>query len=229
MPSAQPKHDLHRQFDLNMPSAALHALGVIVAYNHLHSQEKAIRQYGEVGKSRCGTIRWISTDADVLQIIQSSFAEVNAELVDNPTNGGTHIVIVCGEFKLLLIHDVDPDAQVPFSDYGRTEASNNRYSLFVSEENWVAAHPTAASTQYTSVLFHSKTSSHELPNTLEVRFPDGDDGYQAPAINLYKRFPELQDETSVNRLYTEISAPVATEVIEDEAHPKPRKIKQISV
>jgi hypothetical protein len=215
---------LHRQFDQCMPRMALRALGVLTAYHHLHSKSDATEAFGEVGEARCGLLRWIATDADALRIMRSGFTGVGAELVGNPTNGGKHVEIVCGDFKILLIHDADPEAQVPISDYATEDALKNRYPLFVSDDEWKAEHPAAKRTLYTAILFHSKTSTSSLPSTLEIRFPDGTGDYQALPIDLYTRFAELKDDEAVNRLYAEITMHVPEEIVEDQAHPKVRKV-----
>lgn len=223
-----PESALHRRFDQNMPQQALRALAVIVAYRHLHSKEHATDKFGEVGAARCGLIRWIETDADVLRIMRSDFAGVSAELVDTPSNGGKHLEVRCGEFNILLIHDVDPDAVVPISNYGKRAAEKNEAPLFISDEQWEAENPTSKPSTYTAVLFHSKESTHAVPCVLEIKFPDGQGGYQSPPINLHERFPELRDQDKVNRLRNEMFARVmaTTEVIEDQSHPTVRKTRQ---
>lgn len=223
-----PESALHRRFDQNMPRQALLALAVTVAYRHLHSKEYATDKFGEVGAARCGLMRWIATDADVLRIMRSDFTGVSAELVDTPANGGKHLEVNCGEFNILLIHDVDPDAIVPISEYGKKAANKNEAPLFVSDEQWEVENPTPKPSIYTVVLFHSKESTHALPCVLEIRFPDGKTGYQAPPINLHERFPELRNQDDVNRLRSQMFARVmaTTEVVEDQSHPTVRKAHQ---
>ena len=127
-----------------------------------------------------------------------------------------------------MIHDIDPDAVVPISDYGKDAVKHNEAPLFISDEQWEAENPTSKPSTYTAVLFHCKQSTHDVPCVLELRFPDGHGGYQSPPINLYDRFPELRDQEKVQRLRSEVFARVeaATEVVEDQSHPTVRKARQ---
>src|SRR5262245_5757769 len=126
VPETKPSTPIREHFLASWPDAAVKALATVVAFNHLQSHEFATAKYGEVGVARSGLLRWIATDADIVRLVSHRFPGVSVHFVPNATNGSRHVEVVAGDFRLLVLHDLDEMSIVPKSDYGRTAAECNQ-------------------------------------------------------------------------------------------------------
>lgn len=214
---------LHIKFLTSIGGDNLKKIAAVVAWAHLRAPVIGQERWGDVGLSRWGLIRWIQIDADLLTL-NGKLDGVSVEWADNIPGPGKHLEIIAGDFRVLIAHDPDPHAVVPISDYGKTLATTNIQSLF--PEHKAAQQATC----YYAVLFHSKSESKfQIPNALEVRFPDGEDGYACDHMKLYPMFSQLMDDAWLLQTSLEWSpAPVAKEEkIKEEAMPKLRESGEI--
>jgi hypothetical protein len=182
---------IHTEFVQAYGNDALRTVAAVIAWGHVRSLTSGQEQYGEVGEERCGVLRWLQIDSDLMKL-KGRFPGVDISWVDNDC--GKHIEIAAGQFRLLVAHDRNPGAVVPLSVYGKTLARTNTLSLFQDFEE-----PRSAGQFYYCVLFHSKSDQKgQVPDFLEVRFPAGGDRgtepYAERHLRLYTLFPEIKDE-----------------------------------
>lgn len=204
---------------------ALRAIMTVVAWNHVHALENAESQYSpQVGRARCGLLRWMHIDSDMLDLVQNRYPGVSVDWASNESNGGMHIEVLAGDSLIHLVHDPDPEVMVPKSEYGQTAASTNTDWLFPE----LAPQP-ASSAKYCAVLFHSRSDVGAMPSNLEIRFPDGNGGYAAGHLRLYNLFPDLQNSDAIDREYDQLRhvGRVPEERVDDAAHPVVRPQEQI--
>jgi hypothetical protein len=200
---------------------AIQAIGAIVAWSHVRAPRESAERWGEVGLDRCGFIRWMQADSDLLRL-DGRFPGVKVGLFNNNSGGLKHIELSAGRFRLLLAHDADPRTVVPFSEYGNSLARSNQWLLFPDFND---RQPDSSQTIY-AWLFHSKSDTKgEVPWCLDVRFPDGRGGYAVDHLRLNLMFPSLMDETWLLNASVDFSAAVTTkeEKIAEEAMPKLRR------
>jgi hypothetical protein len=219
---------LHDQFLVAVQRESLRTLGAVVAWAHVQAPVVGHDLFGEVGYERCGLLRWMKIDED-LRLLIGKLPGVDIEWKKNPAGGGKHIEISAGLFKLLLAHDGDPETLVPKSDYAKSLTRSNQMTMFGSGDE-LEALPPAAENRFYAVLFHSKAvTKGQTPGILEVRFPDGRNGYAADHLKLLTLFPELIDEAWLSQASVGRSAPAAAkeEKIKEEALPKLRKQPQV--
>jgi hypothetical protein len=216
-------HRLHDEFCEEVGYEALQAIGAVVAWGHIRAPRAGSEQWGEVGLDRCGVLRWIQTDADLLAL-DGKFTNVKMELCANNSGGMKHLEVSAGRFRILIVHDSAPQTLVPISDYAKALARRNHWTLFSKPDE----SPLPENEIYYVVLFHAKSDAKgEGPSALEIRFPDGDNGYAADHLRLYKLFPNLIDEAWLLRASLDFAAAVAKEEkIKEEAMPKFRRASE---
>jgi hypothetical protein len=228
-PTGDPQQ-LHAKLLASFPKEVLQTIAAIVAWAHVRAPVFAHECYGEIGKLRSGLFRWIQIDSNIIGMA-GRVPGLDIGLRDNDGCPGQHVEVVAGEFRLLFAHDSDPLARIPTTDYGRTLARSNVWTLFPeAEATPKVASPGAKS--YVAFLFHSKSATKgEVPDVLEIRFPDGADGYACDHIKLYELFPDIRNiGFLLNASVGWTTAPAAAameERIKEEALPKLRKIGQV--
>lgn len=215
---------LHGRFWSAFQREPILAISSVIARAHLQAGPKGKHLYGVVGEERSGLFRWAQTDYESL-LLQGKFPGVNFTWEKNPEHGGHHVDISAFNFRLLIVHDGDPGSSVPISDYGKTLAKPNQMLMFPDEGKDRDKNPAE---KYLVVLFHCKNyDKGRIPQILELRFPDGEGGYAASAIDVYQEFSELKD---VNWLTTSALKWIELEAVEqakvedigDDAFPKTR-------
>lgn len=201
---------------------ALEAIGAIISWAHIRAPREGAERWGDVGVDRCGVLRWIQIDADLLKL-DGSFPGVSVGLFHNDGGGMRHIEVSAGRFRLLVSHDSNVNATVPLSNYGHSLAQSNQMSLFEVIEP-APANP--VSSQSYAWLFHSKSADKgEVPACIQIRFPDGKGRYASEHLRLDEMFPNLMDETWLLRASLNFPAAVAPneEKIREEALPTFRR------
>lgn len=213
---------LHQQLLADIPRPALKAIATIIAWRHVHAVDEGIKLFGEVGHWRNGTLRWIGIEADVMKFVKGRHTGIEVDGVACETNGMKHVEISAGNTLLQVVHDADPEALVPKSEYGQTAARTNT--------GWLPGlEPEKKTEKYCAVLFHSKGERGAIPARLEIRFPDGNEGYAAEHMRLYAMFPSLLDIEQVKNEYELLATDgrVPEEQVKDDAHPTIRPAVQV--
>lgn len=210
----------HQEFIEGFGREALRAIAAVVAWGHVRSVELGLEQFGDIGLERCGVLRWIMIDADLMRL-KSKLPGVDVGLYFNAACGQRHVEISAGKFRLLIAHDRSPEAIVPGSLYGKTLARSNQLLMFEEAAPFTPQ-------WYWAVLFHSKSEAKgQVPDSLEIRFPDGSDGYAMSHLRLYGEFPELQDPAELHRTVNAITGTtVVEEVVVNRAVPTLRPAQQ---
>lgn len=213
---------LHEHLLAEIPRAALKAIATIIAWRHVQALEEGVKLFGEVGRWRNGTLRWIGIEADIMQYVKGGHPGVDVEGVPCETNGMMHVEVSAGSTVLHVVHDADPDAIVPKSDYGQTAASTNT--------GWLPGlEPEQTTDKFCAVLFHSKGEPGSIPARLEIRFPDGKESYATEHLRLYAMFPSLLDIDQLKSEYVllKIDGLAPEEQVKDDAHPTIRPATQV--
>lgn len=178
---------LHQMLREDVGPAALRDYGSVVAWWHINAPAFGEEHFGEVGRERSGLLRWMGIESEVLAL-RGRHPGVRIDFVRDPVSCMKHVEVTATRSKLLLVHDADPEALVPRSDYGKTLARPNEMLLFSDFQeacNDGAEH-------YLGVLFHSKDlAKGSVPACLEIRFPVGST-YAAAHLDLYAEFPDLR-------------------------------------
>jgi len=219
---------IHSEFVEAYGNEALRTIAAVIAWAHVRAVTTGQEQYGAVGEERCGVLRWLQIDADLIKL-KGRFPNIDISWVDNDC--GKHIEIAAGKFRLLVAHDRNPGAVVPASIYGKTLAQTNTLSLFQELEDPQTTH----GKHYYAVLFHSKSDQKgHVPDYLEIRFPAGGNSASEPYaerhLRLYVLFPELaKEEWLLNESSTWATAVRAKEeTIQENAIPKLRQAGKAS-
>src|SRR5690242_134245 len=94
---------LHGKFLQTFNDDALKAVAAVVAAAHLRVPSACAEKWGEIGELRCGYIRWMQIESDLLAH-QGKLAGIEIGLADNHTGGGKHVEIAAGQFRMLVVH-----------------------------------------------------------------------------------------------------------------------------
>jgi hypothetical protein len=210
---------LHIRFPTAISRDVLEEVASVVVSAHVNAPVIGFDLWGEVGKDRCGLLRWIEIDAALLGL-NGKLPGVSVGRFNNDGGGSTHIELQAGEFVILVAHDADPNTVIPKSEYGKNLVRIHTPTLFSHLEPVVESIPQPA--KRIACLFHSKSETKgERPDCIQVRFSDGADGYLATHMDLYAMFPRLMDGAWLHEMALKRQAArVAEETIKEDAMPQ---------
>ena len=197
--------------------ALLRDMAVIIAYHHAHAQENAINGFGTVvGSAKAGYVRWFNIERAMLNLLAGKYPHASVEYTQNESNQNKHVEVVTANCRLQFIHDSNPEAKVPKSDYGNLAVTNNQPLLFPN-----FAPPPGLADKFGAVLFHSKGEPGQLPKALSLRFPSGDYGELCAPEPLFELFEDLDCVEAVIAAYGQLQPPshAPEEDPGDTAHP----------
>jgi hypothetical protein len=215
---------LHGRFWQAFGRESTLAICSVVVRAHLQAAPRAKEVFGFVGEERCGLFRWMQVDSELLGLTEK-YPGVRFKWERNPGCGGHHVDISAFNFRMLVVHDGDPESDALKSEYAKTLAESNQFRMF---EDDLEFRDKSTSDKYLVILFHSKDHIKGCrPYALELKFPLGRGEYAASSIDLFNEFPELRNGAlaSPHALQSNGvagSSPVKEEEIDDLAHPQPR-------